>query len=127
MDCLEYGIQVFKHFVIPKSQNANAAATQELSSNCIMPARSIGVVLASVELDGELRRIAVKVEDVRCYGLLAAKLHSTKPAAAEDCPHQTFGIRMVLPLLPGKVYQDRIESEFCVGRNGRSGAKSCGI
>lgn len=60
---LHYAVQIFKDFAVPESQHGPAFLFQKFGAGCVIGG-SIAV-LRTIEFDGQSRRAACKIDDIR--------------------------------------------------------------
>ncbi|MNG22550.1 hypothetical protein D3C84_1070460 [compost metagenome] len=69
-------------------------------------------MLAAIDLHGQQSLQAVKVEDIRPCGVLAAELQSCQLPSAQSAPNQVFGIGGRSPEHPGEFQAFIVERWF---------------
>lgn len=86
----DYALEILKHVIVPKSDNAISKRIKLLASRDIT---LIICMLPAVNFHDELRFETNKVGNKRPYGPLTAKLSAANLAIANGNPKPLFGIR----------------------------------
>lgn len=79
-----------KHLIIPKSQDTNTLLRQKFSTNLIVI--RLFKVLATVQFNDKLEFVAVKIEDVAAFRMLATEFQVKESMVAKQMPEQGFSI-----------------------------------
>ena len=72
-DGLNDGFKICEHFVIPESHQFHATICKITRSVEIVLPGFRGVVLTAIQFDSQFQRLAIKVENIRCEGVLTTK------------------------------------------------------
>jgi hypothetical protein len=86
---------LFKHFVIPESQNIKTGGAQKRIARLVSFTVHMISMLAAVELDGQMRLQTHEVEDVAAERMLAAELPSIELTVAQPGPQTLLGAGQV--------------------------------
>ncbi len=78
-DCLKDALTIEEHLVVPEAKHFPASVFQIGVADNVATAFS---VLRTVGFDNQLSANTKKVDDVRAYGNLSAKLESAEPTVA---------------------------------------------
>ena len=82
----KHGVEIVADLGVREPDNANAHPFEDFSSTRVVVCKPL--VLLSVELDYELRRVAIEVDDIAVEWDLTAELGAMKAGAAERFPEK---------------------------------------
>jgi len=78
--------KIIQNFMIPESQNLYASTFQSPASLVIICLLLLSVVATAVQLDRQLRIVAVKVQNKSVERMLATELHTAETSVAQQMP-----------------------------------------
>jgi len=91
-DTVKHDLWCLQELAVRKTQHAISASQQPLCSCRIVTDVSILAMLVAIELDNQLCRRTIEIDDIRPNRLLAPKPQSSDLVAAKYRPKLSFGI-----------------------------------
>lgn len=94
--------ELIQYLLITKSQYPKSALAQRGIALLIgFPA---GIMNFAIDFDDQPKGMTVKVHDEVIYDLLPTKMPAIQPVRPDFPPQDAFGLRHVMPQLPGELY-----------------------
>jgi hypothetical protein len=98
-DCFQDRFRARQHVIVPEP-NDSKALRGEIGAARRIPFLLFGV-LATIELDDQMRLDATKVGEVGTHAMLAPKFRAGEPAIAQAVPEDAFCVRGLVTEIAG--------------------------